>query len=213
MSYIINSLSKYKTIPNADRIKTEFKIPWLELDIKVPTKEILKEYLNVESDAILHRSNEKVAGVNHNGWKSLVLHGVDKHTTEGSDEVHTWTEIADKCPNTVKWIKDNFIIDNVTGRIRFMHLDPGGYILPHHDREQKRLHEINVAIQHPKGCIFQFVERGIIPFSEGKAFIIDVSNTHMVYNNSDKMRLHMILHTNVSDELIERSYENCYYSA
>ena len=209
---IINSLSKYKSIPDAQRIKSEFNIPWLKLDIIVPTIEIFKEYVNVESEVIDHRSSDEVLGAKHKGWKSLVLHGVDKHITEDTDGIHTWTEIADKCPNTVQWIKDNFIINEYTGRIRFMFLEPGGYILPHYDREQKGLREINVAIQQPKGCVFQFVERGVIPFSEGKAFIIDVSNVHMVYNNSNQIRLHMILHTDVPDELIKRSYEKSYYS-
>ena len=209
---IIESLIKYKPIPNADKIKTEFRIPWLELDIKVPTKEILKEYLNVQSEVILHRSDDKILGAKHKGWKSLVLHGVDKHSTEDVEGISTWTEIADKCPKTVQWIKDNFITNENTGRIRFMHIDPGGYILPHHDREQKKLQEINVAIQQPEGCVFQFLERGVIPFKEGKAFIIDISNTHMVYNNSNQMRLHMILHCDISDEIIKKSYEKSYYS-
>tara|TARA_B100000809_G_C15031870_1_gene492282 strand:+ start:571 stop:1206 length:636 start_codon:yes stop_codon:yes gene_type:complete len=209
---IIDSLKQFKKIPNADRIKTEYKIPWLELDIEVPTKEILKEYLNVQSDAVLHRYADKVLGAEHKGWRSLVLHGVDKHSTEDVEGERSWTEIADKCPNTVRWVKDNFITNENTGRIRFMHLDPGGYILPHHDREQKKLQEINVAIQQPEGCVFQFLERGVIPFEDGKAFIIDVSNQHMVYNNSNQLRLHMILHCNISDELIERSYEKSYYS-
>ena len=178
----------------------------------VPITEIFKEYLTVESEIIDHRSSDEVLGVNHKGWKSLTLHGVNKHITEDTDGIHTWTEIADKCSNTVEWIKDSFIFNEYTGRIRFMHLEPGGYILPHHDREQTGLREINVAIQQPKGCVFQFLERGVIPFSDGKVFIIDVSNKHMVYNNSNQMRLHMILHTDVSDELIERSYEKSYYS-
>ena len=210
---IITSLAKYNPIPSAERIRTEFRLPWLELDIEVPHKEILNEYLNVESDAILHRSDDKVLGAEHKGWRSLTIHGKDKHNTEDSDGILDWTDIADKCPKTVQWIKDNFIINSdVTGRIRFMHLDPGGYILPHHDREEKRLNEINVAIRHPEGCIFKFPERGIIPFVDGKAFMIDISNTHTVYNDSNEMRLHIILHTEVPNNIVERSYEKSYYS-
>lgn len=209
---ILESLIKYKQIPDAYRIKNEFKIPWLELDIEVPHKEILKEYLNVQSEIVLHRPYDKIASANHKGWKSLVLYGVDKHSTDEVEGIKSWTEIADKCPNTVQWIKDNFKITKNTGRIRFMHIDPGGYILPHKDRENKKLQEINVAIRHPKGCIVQFIERGVIPFEDGKAFIVDISNVHMVYNNSDEMRLHIIIHTPISDEVIERSYEKSYYS-
>ena len=56
-------------------------------------------------------------------------------------------------------LQEFFIINEDTGRIRFMLIEPGGYILPHHDRDIKRLHEINVAIKQPKNCIFKFFRR------------------------------------------------------
>ena len=72
--------------------------------------------------------------------------------------------------------------------------------------------EINVAITQPKGCVFRFLDRGTIPFCEGDAYIIDTSNKHLVWNNSDQYRLHMILHTDIEDKILEDSYANRFYS-
>jgi len=93
-----------------------------------------------------------------------------------------------------------------------MLLEPGGYILPHADRSQRGLREINVAITQPQGCCFRFLDRGTIPFEVGSAFIIDTSNRHTVWNNSDEYRLHIILHTQISDKILEDSYADSFYS-
>ena len=208
---IIDSLKKFKKIPSAEEIKTEFGIPWLRLLIDAPYTEIYKEFINLDSSPVEHRSYDVVAGAKNKGWKSLTLYGVDSHITEDHAGEHTWTEVAKQCPITVDWINNFFIINEDTGRIRFMLIEPGGYILPHHDRDIKRLHEINVAIKQPKNCIFKFIERGIVPFKDGSVYMLDTSNTHMVYNDSDQPRLHIILHTDVSDEIIRTSYEKEYY--
>lgn len=205
---MITSFLKHR--PNANKIKNEFGLPWLKLDINVPYKDILDEFKQIEHELILHRANDNVLGQTHKGWKSLTLYGADKHITEQTNDPYNWQSL--NCPKTIKWIKENFIISETTGRIRFMYIEPGGYILPHHDRETKKLSEINVAISNPQGCTFRFVERGNIPFEDGTAFIIDTSNKHMVHNNTNKPRLHIILHTNINDEIIERSYEKSYYN-
>jgi hypothetical protein len=208
---IINSLKKFRNIPSVDEIRDNLNIPWLRLIIDVPYTEIYREFINLDIPPVEHRSDDVVAGAKNKGWKSLTLHGIDSHITEEGNGKHSWTEVAKQCPITVDWIKHNFIIDENTGRIRFMLIEPGGYILPHHDRNTKGLREINVAIKQPKNCIFKFIERGIVPFKDGSVFLLDTSNTHMVYNDSDQPRLHMILHTNVNDKVIETSYEKEYY--
>ena len=208
---LINSLKKFKKIPSAKEIQTKLGIPWLRLLIDVPYTEIYREFINLDIPLVEHRSHDIVAGVKNKGWKSLTLHGIDSNITEDIDGEHGWTEVAKQCPITVDWIKEFFIINENTRRIRFMLIEPGGYILPHHDRDIKKLHEINVAIKQPKNCIFKFIERGVVPFKDGLVFMLDTSNTHIVYNDSNQPRLHIILHTNVSDEIIKTSYEKEYY--
>jgi hypothetical protein len=53
---------------------------------------------------------------------------------------------------------------------------------------------------------------GTVPFSKGKAFIVNITNTHSVINHSDQPRMHMIAHCVIGDkkkefaELVVRSY-------
>ena len=53
---------------------------------------------------------------------------------------------------------------------------------------------------------------GIVPFKEGKAFIINIRNVHSFVNNSNERRIHLIAHgipgrrKDEFVELIARSY-------
>lgn len=205
-------LSFLKHRPKAKSIKDDMKLPWLELDIKVPTEKILEEFEQVKDQLVSHRAGDQLLNQTHNGWNSLTIHGIDPSITEEQKGKHTWTSVADECPHTKHWIEENFIINDATRRIRFMFLEPGGWIMPHKDRDTHQLREVNVAITNPKGCVFRMLERGNVPFEPGKAFILDIANRHMIHNDSDQPRLHIILHTAIDDKIIERSYENCYYS-
>jgi len=206
----IRSLLKFR--PSSDYIRNDTGLPWLRLNIDVPVSDIRTEYEQNAEFLISHRSQDSWANMSHKGWKSAVLYGVDTHITTNSDLPHDWTSLSYNCPKTTHWIKDNFIINEKTERIRFMLLEPGGYILPHADRSQRGLREINVAITQPQGCCFRFLDRGTIPFEVGSAFIIDTSNRHTVWNNSDEYRLHIILHTQISDKILEDSYADSFYS-
>ena len=144
---------------------------------------------------------------NSSGWKSICLHGIsEKHIYDytyyeeykNMDQAHVpykWTGISKHCPTTVNFLKKSFFNAKFF-RVRFMALMPGGYILPHVDMPQKILAPINLALNNPDGCIFKMKGFGNIPFGPGKAFILDTSNEHIVYNNSNKVRLHMIIHVN-----------------
>jgi hypothetical protein len=199
--------------PAADWIINSSGLPYLKLDISVPIDKIFLEWSQVKDLAVEHRSDDVLMKEYKNqGWKSLVLYGASATSTEQSQGNLSWTEIAEQCPITVKWIKDNFIIGPNTGRIRFMLLEAGGYILPHVDRDIKHLGEINVAINNPQGNTFRFLDYGTVPFNPGDAYMLDLSNKHFVYNNSNQDRLHIILHTAVKNELIETSYANRYYN-
>jgi hypothetical protein len=209
-SKITQLLLKYR--PPVSWIIKESGLPYLLLDIHVPWENIYREWQQVEHLSVAHRPNDRYGPDTNQGWRSLVLHGVNDTDTETSTGNLQWTNIADQCPDTKKWIQDTFIKNDKTGRIRFMLLEPGGQIVLHKDREQKQLGEINVAITQPDNCEFRFKNYGKIPFTNGSAFMVDISNEHFLFNDSDQPRLHMILHTAISDRIISQSYENRFYN-
>ena len=108
-----------------------------------------------------------------------------------------------------------------------MEVESGGYINPHSDMPGRLPGEenfdalefgvpINVAIIHPKDCFMSLGGYGCVPFTEGKAFIVNIRNYHSVINNSAQSRIHLISHgipgnrKNEFIELISRSYKKQY---
>ena len=59
------------------RPKKEFIIksglPWLQLDIDVPARDIFSEFIKIEDQLVLHREQDKFGSLTHNGWKSATL--------------------------------------------------------------------------------------------------------------------------------------------
>lgn len=206
----IDSFLKFS--PSEEWIITQSGWPYLKLDIEVPYADILSEAEEVKELRVKHRVDDTWSSYNHEGWSSLCLYGAGPEITYQTNDALNWTIIADKCPKTVEWIKKYWQITNTTGRIRFMWLKPQGYILPHNDRDQSGLYETNIAITQPGGCCFRFLDYGTVPFTQGSAYALDISKRHMVYNNSDQERLHIIVHSLLHPGIVKRSYENCFYN-
>lgn len=202
--------------PTSDWIISKSGLSYLELNLPVPCNQIFQEWLAVSDQAVTHRAEESISQkffYGHVGWKSLVLYGKHSTATSDSQKPFDWTDIGKLCPFTQSWLMDNFVIDETTGRIRFMLLESGGHILPHIDRPNKSLSEINVAITNPPGCDFRFLNYGNVPFASGRAIMLDVSNEHLVYNGSDRSRLHIIIHGKLKNKkIIEESYASRYYN-
>jgi hypothetical protein len=93
-----------------------------------------------------------------------------------------------------------------------MWLDPGGYILPHQDRTTHGLFETNIAISQPNKCTFRLLEYGTVPFETGTAFMVDISNRHLVVNDSDQVRTHIIVHSKLVPGTIKLNYEQNFYN-
>lgn len=210
MNKAIQSFLKF--VPDEDWIRQSCGLPWLELGIDCDGQSLTKEATAVYPMAVKHRSDDTLFGLNHAGWRSLCLYGVSPEQTQESPGKKTWTTVADQCPHTVKFIHQHWQIDDLTGRIRFMWLEPGGYILPHHDRETAGFHECNVALYHPDGCNFRFLNYGNVPFKTNKAFLVDISNKHLVVNESSEMRIHLIVHARLKPGILRSSYEQNFYS-
>jgi hypothetical protein len=210
MNKMIDSFLRY--VPSDDWIRQSSRLPWLKLNLEIPTDEILNEASIVYTQAVLHRDTDKFAHYTHQGWKSLTLYGDDSTTTTYTEGIKDWTDIAELCPATVDFVKKYWTLNESTGRIRFMWLEPGGYILPHTDRDESKFYETNVAIAQPEGCKFRFLDYGTVPFSTGSAFLVDISKKHLVANNSDQVRLHFIVHADLKPKVIQSSYEQNFYS-
>lgn len=185
-----------------DWLNEETTIPYLELDVydNMPWPEIFKEAQAVKDQCVVHR--EYSGG---GTWLSGCLHGLGteytntwdsydefKHLTEDQVE-YKWTKLAEQCPVTTEYFKNVFPFREYK-RLRFMWVEPGGYILPHRDNDQRTLSPVNVSIYNPAGCEFRYKNWGTVPFTNGSAFLIDVGQEHAVWNRSNESRLHIICH-------------------
>ena len=196
---------KYQTEINqeatANWILTSSYIPYLPLYLEsVPYHAMLLEAQALDALYVPHRSNDSL------GWASLCVHGITSQHTDHyavypeysnltNDQIpYTWTEIQDRCPVTIDFFKNYFPFD-VYHRIRFMRLDPGGYILPHSDSSDLSLRAVNISLNNPIGCDFVFENIGTVPFADtGSTFLIANGYRHSVWNLSKQTRYHIIVH-------------------
>ena len=198
-------------------ITHESKIPWLVLDLpEFDWKACYDEAMSVYDEAIQHRSNDYDENdpndYGHRGWRSLTLHGLGKHISQHWDakdvveagfkfnnedearKAYHWTEIADKCPKTVEMIKSipgYFTYD----RVRYMFLEPGGFITPHNDYEHDKLGPLNISLNNPENCYFKMItDNAYVPWKPGRFIKMNVGHKHAVMNDTDEVRVHMIVH-------------------
>ena len=158
---------------------------------------MLSEAKKLRDFFVYHR-----AGGQHQGWRSLCLHGISSVHTENHDRYgfpdresapYAWTDISKFCPVSTEFFSNVFGYDWYE-RVRFMLLEPGGYILPHEDVDWKQLGPVNIALNNPDGCVFAMEDWGIVPFAGGTANMLAVGYRHAVYNNSQEDRYHIIVH-------------------
>ena len=200
-------------------IINESNLPWLDLDIEFPYEEMHKEAISLKNRFVKHRDQDGHGGYRHKGWRSLCIHGIDAEKTNHYEEYgyksnqetpYRWTDIIDQCPITYKFFKNVFPYKQYF-RLRYMLLEPGGFITPHDDSDVSKLSPINIALNHPKGCKMKMKNHeGYVPFKPGSVVMLDVSNTHAFLNDSDEDRYHIIVHgirSKEFEELVIRSYE------
>ena len=203
-----------------DWILRESKLPWLKLDIEFPYKKILQEAKAIKPFFVKHRAEDQISGYRHKGWASICIHGISESNTNhytsygyksNKETPYKWTDIVAYCPYTYNFLK-NIYPCNIYYRVRFMLLEPGGFIAPHNDMNEHKLSPVNIAINHPKNCVMKMAHHGTVPFKDGTAFILDVGNTHAYYNKSNEDRYQIIIHGNYQSnkkwkQLIEDSYK------
>jgi hypothetical protein len=186
----------------------------LDLDVNMPYAEMLSEARALRDRFVVHRMNDG------QGWRSLCIHGVGSENTDSAnmygkdaadESIYDWTNIAPLCPVTTDYFKNVFPFDKYH-RLRFMLVEPGGYITPHSDHNRPNLASaINISLNNPDNC-YLTTELGTVPFRDsGSAFLFNNHYRHTVWNNSDTDRFHIIVHGRwrgpAYEEMIVRSYK------
>jgi hypothetical protein len=168
----------------------------VRMNLDMPFDQMYQEGLDLYPWAVSHRSGS------HSGWKSIALHGIEYDKTNDANQYgypnileapYRWTVASAAAPITTSWFKHMFPVESCL-RIRFMYLEPGGFILPHHDSPNPGMGAINLALNNPSGCDMAIEGKGVIPWVPGDVRYLDVHNTHAVWNRSDSLRIHMIAH-------------------
>lgn len=198
-------------------------IGWIELDLNFDLAKWQQESKIAEQYLVEHREGE-----GHEGWRSCCIHGIDidktghwsRYTDDESTVNYSWTKLSKLTPTITQFWKS--FPTETFARLRFMELAPWGHVAPHNDSPNGKKNTdfdmmdhmipINLAIVHPDNCTMELDSFGSVPFSSGKAFIVNITNTHSVKNNSSMPRMHMIAHCVIGSkkkefaELVVRSY-------
>jgi hypothetical protein len=214
-------------LEKAQWILNDANFGWIELDLKIDLPKWKLEAQQAQPYFVAHREEQNT------GWKSCCVHGIDVSKTGAwtnygyTDEKqvpYNWTELSHKTPSVKQFWQNNFPTERYR-RVRFMELEPGCAIVPHSDMPGRLPGElgmdmldfgvpINIAVKHPKDCFMTLEGFGVVPFEEGKIFIVNIRHVHSVVNFSNENRIHVIGHSygygNKKEEfakLIVKSYE------
>jgi len=204
-TYNDKNIFEYTALPDGDLwtqanwILFESKMPWLELlGIDAPYAEMLAEAQALKDLFVYHRDGEE----GHSGWRSLSVHGISADKTnvpetyglDPAQVTYQWTEIQDRCPVTVEFFKQVFPYSRYQ-RLRYMLLEPGGYIAPHSDNvENMPGAAVNISLNNPENCRLTSTF-GTMPFRDsGSVFLFNNHYQHAVHNASNVDRFHMIVH-------------------
>lgn len=173
--------------------------PWAPVFKDIDIDAVNKELDRLQYYFVPHRDKDKINSYGHEGWAGLTLHGLDYDKTENFDRyghndesAYRWTEVCEYCPYIVNLIK-SFPYSRF-GRVRIMQLAPGGYIMPHVDGPGRIFGPLNFALTQPEGCRFIFKDYGVVPFKVGRGFLLDIGQEHIVVNESNEYRYHIIIH-------------------
>ncbi len=175
--------------------------PFVPIDFEDDFEEMHRECIRNDHMFVGHRQLDKHLSYNHEGWAAITLHGISPDKTEHwpqygfkslEEAGYRWTEACTYFPKTVEFIKK--LGYEQYDRVRIMKLSAHGYIMPHVDGHGRMFGPLNIAINNPDGCGFYFRKWGKVPFKQGRGIFLDIGNEHIVWNNSDQTRYHIIVH-------------------
>lgn len=173
---------------------------YVELDFELDHQGMLEEAQALKEYFITHRQGS----YDHNGWKSLVLHGWNNSQTGhwrdyGYENIQQvvknlhWTKYADLCPITINFVKNHFP-SRLLGRVRFMLLEAGGHIGLHSDSSIPLLENTNISLSNPEGCSWLWGNGETLFMTPGKTYVMNIHYPHSVFNRSKIDRYHLIIH-------------------
>lgn len=172
----------------------------LRIDLKFNLEEIKKEAIRLKDRYFTHRDG----GYEHQGWRSLVLHGLSENKTSHwkdygystSIEAYQnmrWTDAAKECPKTMDFLLNHFPCQHF-GRVRFMLLEAGGHIGTHVDSRAPILENTNISLTNPEGCIWNWGDGEKLFMDPGNAYVMNIHYPHGIVNDSKEDRYHLIIH-------------------
>ena len=195
---------------------------YLKIDVEIPEVCIQEAHaVYDEGFFVEHRFNDG----GHGGWKSASIHSfVEKgkdislgwfhtknpegHGFKEEDVEWGWTEIAEVCPETKRWLED--FPHKSYRRLRFMLLEPGASIDAHNDASPQRVREgrvrniagaINIAFYQPDNCYLRRADtKEELPFENCTGFWFDNGVEHEALNSSNENRYHFIMHGGFNKE-------------
>jgi len=178
----------------------ETREKYLILDIPVPYQAMLAEAQRLKHRFTDHRGDES------RGWKSLAIHGLDESRHENwsnygyasaaeAAKDFVWTQAAKECPVTMNFLLNTFPSAKY-GRVRFMLVEAGGYIGMHNDSKSGTYltENINIPLNNPKECMWHWGDGSPSLYMEpGKPYAMNIAFDHMITNDSNKDRFHIII--------------------
>ena len=186
-------------------------LPWIKLPWSFSAKPLYEEVDKLLVQFVPHRNYDVSEGFK-NGWKSLAIKAQNgiatntyAHTHYDEEPNYQITDIAEKCPKTMEMLRSITDIEKCQ-RIRWMLLEPGTKISVHTDKQRESQEvclALNIALNMPEGCRFwidtkKTGEHGrftrTIPIQSGEAILLNNAKYHYVENNSQEVRIHIIVH-------------------
>jgi hypothetical protein len=190
----ISQYSTYNSEATVDWIINNSNLGYLPLAVDIPWRVI-----NEEAQAVLPFMIANPPGdADSRGWLNFGIysrgvHDLGDYGRTDLNQTNDWTaEAQQHMPETVRYFRDNWPHQQLY-KIRLLGLEPGGVIGLHTD-DCTGLNNINIAIDHPDDCDFVLENSGVIPFENGRAFLVNTGRRHAVINRSNRLRLHIVVY-------------------
>jgi len=154
----------------------------LKLNLPFPYEEMLMEAKAMREHFVRYHVNTHI-------YKQ------EKWFTNPYDAINDfrWTWVAEHCPVTVNWLKNNFPTKKF-GRVRFMLLEAGGWIQRHFDSDEPVIEAVNMALNNPEGCVWKWDDGTTLDYKPGDMYALNLHHYHAIENTSNEDRYHLILH-------------------
>jgi hypothetical protein len=209
-----------KAMDTTDRL-AEFLLaqPFLDLGKLFEPEPVLKEALAHLAEFVPHSGGSTGSA----GWRSLAIKSIGGNSTrteaahryrDNNAQQTAFTPLWSRCPATKAVLTSSAKV-NAARRIRFMMVEPSGYIAPHKDSDDFLSVTVNYVVNVPDGSRFwvdinadgthgpMTSESPLIP---GHIILINVACCHALRNSSDAPRIHIIVEGGLSMNLEELLY-------